>query len=204
MPYPPLGPPRATGFHWPPLAVSGCNCSVKLWSRTPDGFALMAPEQPASVPTSTSAGTAGRAEAETRGVGTMWSVGQQRKGISRRGEHPRLACPGGVQPPRWWISGNTDAVWLSLEGGCPTDRYFHGLTEQLPADHGSAYDANPRAKLAGPSSTPPEQNPVEPNPPLVIVLDLEADHFSVCAAQTRPKLPCGRGRSHPNAAETRS
>ncbi len=61
----------------------------------------------------------------------MWSVGQQRKGTSPCGEHPRLACPGVVQPPRWWISANTDAVWLALEGGCPTDRYFHGLTEQL-------------------------------------------------------------------------
>ena len=90
----------------------------------------MAHEQPTSAPTSTSIGTAARAETETRGVGTMWSVGQPRKGISRRGEHPRLACPGVVQPPRWWISGNTDTVWLGLEGGCrPT--FFHGLTERL-------------------------------------------------------------------------
>ena len=121
---PPRVPDRSTR-QWSEDRSSG-NCSVKPWSRTSEGFALMAPEQPTGAPTSTSIGTAGRAETETRGVGTMWSVGQQRKGISRPGEHPRPACPGVVQPPRRWISGNTDAVWLALEGGCPTDRSSTG------------------------------------------------------------------------------
>ena len=77
----------------------------------------MAHEQPTSTPTSTSIGKAGRAEAETRGVEATWSFGQQRKGTSRPDEHPRLACPGVVQPARLWISGNTDTVWLALVGG---------------------------------------------------------------------------------------
>ena len=106
-----------TGFHWCFRDANGRNCSAKPWSQPPAGSPVMATGGPTSAPTSTSAGTAGRAETRTRGVGTMWSVGQQRKGISRPGKHPRLACPGVVQPPRRWISGNTDAVWLALEGG---------------------------------------------------------------------------------------
>ena len=93
--------------------------------ETPDGFGMMAHEQPTSIPTSTSIGKAGRPETETRGVETTWSFGQQRKGISRPGEHPRLACPGVVQPPRWWISGNTDSM-AGAGGRMPTHRSSTG------------------------------------------------------------------------------
>ena len=99
------------------------NRSVKPWSRTPDGFAFdgaRAIDERPYFHLHWDSGQSG--DRDPWRVGTMWSVGQQRKGISRRGEHPRLACLGVVQPPRWWISGNTDAVWLALEGGCPTDR----------------------------------------------------------------------------------
>ena len=50
------------------------------------------------------------------------------------GEHPRLACPGVVQPLRWWLSGDTDAMWLDRCGEDADRPFFHGLAERLLTD----------------------------------------------------------------------
>ena len=64
----------------------------------------------------------------------MWSVGQQRKGVSRPGEHPRLACPGwssrraggsAAPPTQYGLRWSEDARPTVLP---------HGLTERLLLD----------------------------------------------------------------------
>ena len=35
------------------------------------------------------------------------------------------------KPPRWWLSGNTDAMWLDRCGEDADRPFFHGLTEHL-------------------------------------------------------------------------
>ena len=50
------------------------------------------------------------------------------------GEHPRRACPGWVQPPRWWLSGDTDEEWVDRLDEGADQPFLHGLTERLPLD----------------------------------------------------------------------
>ena len=63
---------------------------------------------------------------ETRGVGTIGSVRQRVEGFC--GWPVRRV----IQPLRWWLRGDTDAMWLDRSGE-DTDRLFsHGFAERLP------------------------------------------------------------------------
>ena len=46
--------------------------------------------------------------------------------------HPRLACPGVVQPLCWWPSGDTDAMWFDRLGQ-DDDQPFAVVTPAAPA-----------------------------------------------------------------------
>ena len=68
---------------------------------------------------------------ETRGVGTIWSVRRRCRGVSRLVSTLGWSVRGVFQPLRWWLSGDTDAMWLDR---CVEDAdrpFFHGLAERL-------------------------------------------------------------------------
>ena len=94
----------------------------------------MPTEQPTKRPPSTSIGTGSRSGDETRGVGTIWSLRLRRRGVSRLASTLGWSVRGVVQPLRWWLSGDTDAMWLDRYGEDDDRPFFHGLTEQLRPD----------------------------------------------------------------------
>ena len=68
---------------------------------------------------------------EIRGVGTIWSVRQPCRGLSRLASTLGWPVRGVVQPLRWWLSGDTDAMWLDRCGEDTDRTFFHGLAERL-------------------------------------------------------------------------
>ena len=68
---------------------------------------------------------------ETRGVGTIWSVRQPCRGVSRLANTLGWPVRGVVQPLRWWLSGDTNAIWLDRWGEDDDRPFFHGLAERL-------------------------------------------------------------------------
>ena len=92
---------------------------------------LCRPSNRRSVPLPPPSGLGAESGDETRGVGTIWSVRQPCRGVSRLASTLGWPVRGVVQPLRWWLSGDTDAMWLDR---CREDAdrpFFHGLTEQL-------------------------------------------------------------------------
>ena len=95
---------------------------------------LCRPSNRRSVPLPSPSGLGAECGDETRGVGTIWSVRQPCRGVSRLASTLGWPVRGVVQPLRWWLSGDTDAMWLDRCGEDDDRPFFHGLTEQLPVD----------------------------------------------------------------------
>ena len=138
---PSLYPSNLTGIHWTIRDVDGRNRSVKPWARPPAGLSSMPTEQPTKRPPSTSIGTGGKSGDETRGVGTIWSVRQLCVGVSRLASTLGWPVRRVVQPLRWWLSGDTDAIWLDRYGEDADRPFFHGLAEQLLTDRSAEYQS---------------------------------------------------------------
>ena len=92
---------------------------------------LCRPSNRRSVPLPPPSGLGAESGDETRGVGTIWSVRQPCRGVSRLASTFGWPVRGVVQPLRWWLSGDTDAMWLDRCGEDADRPFFHGLTEQL-------------------------------------------------------------------------
>ena len=92
---------------------------------------LCRPSNRRSVPLRPPSGLGAESGDETRGVGTIWSVRQPCRGVSRLASTLGWPVRGVVQPLRWWLSGDTDAMWLDRCGEDGDRPFFHGLTEQL-------------------------------------------------------------------------
>ena len=92
---------------------------------------LCRPSNRRSVPLPSPPGLGAECGDETRGVGTIWSVRQPCRGVSRLASTLGWPVRGVVQPLRWWLSGDTDAMWLDRCGEDDDRPFFHGLTEQL-------------------------------------------------------------------------
>ena len=92
---------------------------------------LCRPSNRRSVPLPPPSGLGAESGDETRGVGTIWSVRQPCRGVSRLASTLGWPVRGVVQPPRWWLSGDTDAIWLDRCGEDADRPLFHGLPEQL-------------------------------------------------------------------------
>ena len=110
--------------------LSASNCSVKVWARLPAGLSSVPTEQPTKRPPSPSIGLGAESGDETRAVGTIGSVRQPCRGVSRLAS--TLGWPDlGGKPLRWRLSGDTDAMWLDRCGEDADRPVFHTLTEQL-------------------------------------------------------------------------
>ena len=92
---------------------------------------LCRPSNRRSVPLPPPSGLGAESGDETRGVGTIGSVRQPCRGGSRLASTLGWPVRGVVQPLRWWLSGDTDAMWLDRCGEDADRPFFHGLTEQL-------------------------------------------------------------------------
>ena len=108
---------------------------------------LCRPSNRRSVPLPPPSGLGAESGDETRGVGTIWSVRQPCRGVSRLASTLGWPVRGVVQPLRWWLSGDTDAMWLDRCGEDDDRPFFHGLTEQLREP-----SINPESRSPRPSS----------------------------------------------------
>ena len=72
----------------------------------------MPTEQPTKRTSSISIGTRAESGDETCGVGTIWSVRQPCRGVSRLASTLGWPVREVVQPLRWWLSSDTAAMWL--------------------------------------------------------------------------------------------
>ena len=88
---------------------------------------------------------------ETRGVGTIWSFRQPCREVSRLASTLGWPVREVVQPLRWWLSGDTDAIWHDRCGEDADRPFFHGLAVQLLADR-FGDGSTPETLRPGPSS----------------------------------------------------
>ena len=77
------GPGRRVSGIEPSQYLPVSNCSVKLRARPPAGLSSVPTEEPTKRPPSTSIGLGAESGDETRAVGTIWSVRQPCRGVSR-------------------------------------------------------------------------------------------------------------------------
>ena len=98
---------------------------------------LCRPSNRRSVPLPPPSGLGAESGDETHGVGTMWSVRQPCRGGLRLASTLGWPVRGVVQSLRWWLNGDTDAMWLDRCGKDADRLFFHGLAERLLTDRSS-------------------------------------------------------------------
>ena len=140
-----MGKPEWRFAQWSPFGrgqPSRRNGSVKTWARPPAGLSSMPTEQRTKRPPPSGLGQ----RAEMRPV-----VSERWGRFARRVEGFRGWPVGRVVPLlRWWLSGDTGAMWLDRRGEHADRLFFHTLTEQLQAVQSaervsrSVYFPNPR------------------------------------------------------------
>ena len=110
---------------------SASNRSVKPWARPPAGLSSTLTEQPTKPPLPPPLGLRAESGDETRSVGTISSVRQSSRGVSRLARTLGWPVRGVVRPLHWWLSGDTDAMWLDRCGEDADRPFYHGLAERL-------------------------------------------------------------------------